>query len=104
MDEYNEYEITVATTVDRRLRQTVKRSEPIWTDGAGREIPLSQMDTSHILNCIQLLDERRTRLAATVERYNEEDNVVSNRQIEMWDDSIKAFFEELRRRGVREKE
>lgn len=83
----------------KSARQTVKSSEPTWIDGAGREIPLREMETSHIFNCINLLDERRGRLAETATYYDEESNLVVERQLQLWDDSIKAFFKELRRRG-----
>lgn len=102
-DDMEEYEIVEASyTSNHGLRQAVKLGEPTWTDGAGREIPLRQMDASHILNCIQLLDERRSRLANTMTRYSEDDNPVASRQLELWDDSIKAFFIELRRRKAKE--
>lgn len=83
----------------RKNRQTVTLGEPTWTTGHGQEIPLSRMEVSHILNCIDLLSAKRNKLNNTATFYNEVDNPVVTRQLDLWDDSIKAFFNELRRRG-----
>lgn len=45
-------------TLEDSPSQSFEVSEPIWTTKDGDEIPLSKMTTSHICNCIRLLESR----------------------------------------------
>ena len=40
------------------VSQSSEIPEPIWTTKNGDEIPLSKMETRHIINCINLLESK----------------------------------------------
>lgn len=81
--------------------QYIQNRGHIWVDGRGKEVPVREMETSHILNCIQLLSDRSDRLVEVLEKYNRKNNAVANIQLDMWRNTIEAFFNELDYRAKR---
>lgn len=86
----------------RPMNQVIETGDPHWIDGRGKRIPIRKMTSTHILNCIQMLDERIDRLDNVLRRYGQADNVVGARQIEIWTETIHLFFRELERRADEE--
>lgn len=76
-------------------KQVVTDTDPTWIDGMGRRVPLKKMSTIHILNCIQLLDDKIERLREVAEKWEQEDNPAVVDQIQGWTISIRHFFHEL---------
>lgn len=86
-----------------RMRGTIIKREAIWVDGAGREIPISEMDDSHIINCILMIEQKHTRLGDLTTRFRRTPKRIAQ-QMRAWEDSIRMFMNELDRRAEQEAE
>lgn len=93
------YSFSECDEIVQDSRQVVRTRESVWIDGYGRELLVREMTTSHILNCINLLNARHEKLKATTVKFNRS-NAVTDYQLRSWEDSIDAFFNELDRRAA----
>lgn len=80
-------------------KQTVSRREAVWVDGNGRAIPLREMETSHIINCIRVTSKKVDEWEEILNKYSPR-NVIGSRQLELWKESITTLFAELAHRAL----
>lgn len=51
----------------------IEYDEPVWTTNDGYVIPISEMSTSHIKNCIKLINKSNGNWRGNFKRYFEEE-------------------------------
>lgn len=97
------YDDDVRTKYGQWKKQAVVHSGPIWISGNGKEHLIRDMETSHIINCILTVGRRKAELveitsSLSLDVNNYAHDVITE-QINIWEESLRAFYDELYRRG-----
>lgn len=88
-----------AAPPSRPQKGMVTQRGAVWIDGSGRERAVAEMETDHILNCILMIEDKRSRLADLATRFKRTPLPLAQK-LEDQEYSIRTFLDELDRRGM----